>query len=303
MLKILQSSDSGLSKGILESSESAEFVDKLLRSATSDHFKSGSSLNSKQLHALFLSSKNKECSRGATSEHLRTSSSTLMNEIPDLNSSAWLPSNTAIDNDAISKTIFLSDDSPQFPNHSQSQSLDARDPELNRTGKTDWDQLLDDGLPPSAVSPPQPPLAASAARTPRKSKTRKPISRKRTNKCRRPEPKCKVFFKVRDNDVLFGRGGLVNHHPGNRRYLRLKEAMQQRYFAAQRKHRAAISKELVAAVHGWGGRFLKREEGTKDSWYEAHDGAAQEKASQTLREINTPERRATKRAKYTKKSR
>ena len=294
----------GLSPLNLERSESAEFVDKLLQSGASENLQSGSSLNSKRLHALFLSSMSKsmDCSRGTTFEPLKTStcSSTSMNEIPDLNSNTWLPTHFAIDNDAISTTLFHSEVLPQNHNHLQSHSLDAGHHEPNRIGGTNWFQLLDNVLPPAQVSPSHS-TEADSTRIPRESFPS--TSRKRPYKCRRPEPECKVFFQVRDVDVLLGRGGRVNHHPGNRRYLRQKEAMQERYLTAEKNHKKEISQELVDTVHAWGGRFLQLEEGTEDSWFEVLNRVAREKASQTLREMNTAENRAAKRAKYAKKPR
>ncbi|GAX10814.1 hypothetical protein FisN_1Hh356 [Fistulifera solaris] len=114
------------------------------------------------------------------------------------------------------------------------------------------------------------------------------------------EPAQKVFVEVNSQDVLFGRGGRTNHHPGNKTYLELKEMLQERYREADKNEKTLISQELVDLVHQRGGRFLKLENGTEDSWYEVLNITARKKASQTLREINTPDERAKKRARYAK---
>jgi hypothetical protein len=56
-------------------------------------------------------------------------------------------------------------------------------------------------------------------------------------------------------------------------------------------------------VHEWGGRFMKQSEDDEHIWYEVDNLKARKKASQTLREINTPEHRAYKRKKYVEKKR
>ena len=96
-----------------------------------------------------------------------------------------------------------------------------------------------------------------------------------------------------------GRGGRTNHHKGNEYYLNLKTSMQPRYLAAAKEDKTAISQELVDAIHQRGGRFLKLEDHS-NRWYVVSSRVARKKASQTLRELNTPEARAAKRAKYSK---
>lgn len=98
-------------------------------------------------------------------------------------------------------------------------------------------------------------------------------------------------------DVLMGRGGRTNHHKGNERYLQLKERIQPLYLKATKEEKTGISQQLVDAVQIQGGRFLKLDE-THDRWYVVDNTTARKKASQTLREINTPQVRAAKRAKY-----
>jgi hypothetical protein len=97
-----------------------------------------------------------------------------------------------------------------------------------------------------------------------------------------------------------GRGGRANNHPGNKRYLALKDSIQARYMAADKDEKTVISQELVDTVNKvWKGRFLKLDADT-NQWYEVDNNTARKKCSQSLREINTAEKRAEKRAKYAK---
>jgi hypothetical protein len=136
---------------------------------------------------------------------------------------------------------------------------------------------------------------------------------------------------VTDNDVLLGRGGRTNHHIGNRNYLQYKLVVQDQYMRANsRKAKTALAYQLVQMVHAKKGRFLsiweppsqqpqqqqRRQRNAQQQkqkqdpppqqvphqstviWYEVDVSTARKKASQTLREISTPEFRAAKRARY-----
>jgi hypothetical protein len=107
------------------------------------------------------------------------------------------------------------------------------------------------------------------------------------------------YLAVTDTDVLLGRGGRTNNHAGNKDYLLEKERIQERYLKASKQTKTGIAQELVDYVHARGGRFLKLDEAT-DQWYEVSNIVARKKCSQSLREINTPEERASKRARYGK---
>jgi hypothetical protein len=102
---------------------------------------------------------------------------------------------------------------------------------------------------------------------------------------------------ITNSDVLMGRGGLSNNHVGNKLYLEHKKTLQARYEAALKDDKTAISQELVDWVHSQGGRFLKRDDFTKQ-WYQVTSHQARTKASQTLREKYTLEELAQKRAYY-----
>jgi hypothetical protein len=89
---------------------------------------------------------------------------------------------------------------------------------------------------------------------------------------------------VTDQDVLLGRGGLTNRHPGNRRYLEQKRRLQPMYFRADKKwQKTEIARELVDWVYIENGRFKEKDELT-GKWKEVSLQRAREKASQALRE-------------------
>jgi hypothetical protein len=90
-----------------------------------------------------------------------------------------------------------------------------------------------------------------------------------------------------DNDVLLGRGGLANHHPGNRRFLEQKHRLQPLYGHATRHQKTDIARALVHWVHReQNGRFMAKDRRT-GRWNEVPLRRAREKASQALREGST----------------
>ena len=92
-----------------------------------------------------------------------------------------------------------------------------------------------------------------------------------------------------DNDVLSGRGGGTNVHPGNRNFRDLINLHRRAYLKARKNDKPAISKAIVRAIRESGGKFLKKN--NRDNlWYEIGDSAAREKTSQALRQ-RAPEMR------------
>jgi len=91
-----------------------------------------------------------------------------------------------------------------------------------------------------------------------------------------------------DYDVLFGRGGLTNHHPGNRRYRDLIGMHRPDYVAAIKAEKPDVSKRIVVAIRT-NGRFLKKNS-NDGLWYDVGDRHAAEKTSQALREKSREER-------------
>jgi len=90
---------------------------------------------------------------------------------------------------------------------------------------------------------------------------------------------------VQPNDVLCGRGGETNHHPGNVRYRSLVKAYQKLYLLAKRREKPKIAQCIVVSVRGVNGRFLKRMKyANKRFWVDVGNVKAREKTSQALRE-------------------
>jgi hypothetical protein len=127
----------------------------------------------------------------------------------------------------------------------------------------------------------------------RSSKSKKSPKKKRA---RRTDPKIKEYVVKGNLDVLLGRGGCSNHHPGNTAYRQHILSLQKKYKALSREEKTAFSKEVLRWLHDHGGRFLKRDE-RGGPWYIVTDGTARQKVSQALREDHTPEGRAYKKAR------
>eukprot|EP00581_Thalassiosira_minuscula_P003801 CAMPEP_0183742046 /NCGR_PEP_ID=MMETSP0737-20130205/63803_1 /TAXON_ID=385413 /ORGANISM="Thalassiosira miniscula, Strain CCMP1093" /LENGTH=379 /DNA_ID=CAMNT_0025977563 /DNA_START=123 /DNA_END=1262 /DNA_ORIENTATION=- len=84
-------------------------------------------------------------------------------------------------------------------------------------------------------------------------------------------------------DILRGRGGLTNRHPGNMRFRDEARKLRAEYRDKDttREEKFLLSQELAMRVRGYGGRFLERIDGL---WYEIDEKDARKKASQVLRE-------------------
>jgi hypothetical protein len=93
----------------------------------------------------------------------------------------------------------------------------------------------------------------------------------------------------KDSDVLSGRGGGTNVHPGNRQFRDLINLHRRAYLKARKNDKPMISRAIVRVIRENNGAFLKRDEKT-GLWYEIGDDAAREKTSQALRQ-RAPEMR------------
>lgn len=93
--------------------------------------------------------------------------------------------------------------------------------------------------------------------------------------------------QITEHDVLCGRGGLTNHHEGNRRFRSIVADHQGEYRVARKHDKANIARRIVGIIREEGGRFLKSAEGKAaggGQWVEIGDQKAREKTSQALRE-------------------
>ena len=126
------------------------------------------------------------------------------------------------------------------------------------------------------------------------------LSSKKKRK-RRPRPKVvpstKVYVEPTLNDVLLGRGGRSNHHPGNKRYRDEVKNLREWYgrIGDNKDEKTKLSQTLVDCIHSHNGRFL---EWDKEGWYIVPNVVARRKASQALREDDDPEKRAAKRERF-----
>ena len=77
---------------------------------------------------------------------------------------------------------------------------------------------------------------------------------------RRKEPLQKQYVSITDMDVLLGRGGASNHHPGNLQYRKHILMHQQEYKLLENSAKTQMSIDVVEWVKWRGGRFLKRDD-------------------------------------------
>ena len=84
-----------------------------------------------------------------------------------------------------------------------------------------------------------------------------------------------------DKDVLSGRGGGTNLHPGNRYYRELIFNHRKRYDEASKAKKPDVSREVVKMLRDSGGRFLRKDD--QGLYHDIGDTAAREKTSQALR--------------------
>jgi hypothetical protein len=90
---------------------------------------------------------------------------------------------------------------------------------------------------------------------------------------------------VHENDVMYGRGGGTNHHPGNKRYRKMVEDRKLEYVNSKRLDKPLVALDIIRTWRSQlpPGRFLKIDEKT-GLWHDVGDKKAREKTSQALRE-------------------
>ena len=127
-----------------------------------------------------------------------------------------------------------------------------------------------------------------------------------------PSPPPRVFpsdegpvYVPNINDVLSGRGGRINAHPGNIRFRQYVQQFKARYLMEETKNteKAYICAYIVSLVRSQHppGRFLKRDD-RNGLWIEIGDIRARQKTGQALREDATEIRQDIKGASSTKSS-
>lgn len=98
-----------------------------------------------------------------------------------------------------------------------------------------------------------------------------------------PPAQNEVITGVQPDDVLCGRGGETNHHPGNVQYRGLVKKYQRLYLKAKRRDKPKIARLIVDTVRRRSGRFLKKD-AVAGVWKDVGNNKAREKTSQALRE-------------------
>jgi hypothetical protein len=83
-----------------------------------------------------------------------------------------------------------------------------------------------------------------------------------------------------NHDILLGRGGLSQGHPGNVRFRYLIDEHQMLYDEALKRDKTALAAQIVGLVHSWNGRFLKDD---GPGWVEVDDAVARTKVSTCFR--------------------
>lgn len=91
------------------------------------------------------------------------------------------------------------------------------------------------------------------------------------------------------NDVLCGRGGSINNHPGNKAFRAIVSELKNTYnLTINKQEKAVISQSIVDRIHDLepAGRFLAKDEASSGGnwWVEVDNNKAMSKTSQALRE-------------------
>ena len=126
-----------------------------------------------------------------------------------------------------------------------------------------------------------------------------PEAGKKGRKPRKIIPEVKEYVdRYYDNDILFGRGGRSNHHPGNKKYRDLIVETQAHYRSCDKSRKTEVAQNLVDRIKNeFNSRFLELDPET-NRWYIVPNIVARRKCGQALRENNTAEARMAKRARY-----
>jgi hypothetical protein len=92
-----------------------------------------------------------------------------------------------------------------------------------------------------------------------------------------------LITEALDNDVLCGRGGAINNHPGNRRFRDLINQFKYQYMNETKQNKPIVAMKVLDLVKASNppGRFLVKVPG---GYCEAEEERSKEKASQALRE-------------------
>ena len=91
------------------------------------------------------------------------------------------------------------------------------------------------------------------------------------------------LIKPTENDIVLGRGGHSNNHPGNKHFREKALELRPVYEACESKEeKFRISQRLVECMEAENRRFLRKN--SDGQWYEVEGNDVRKKASQALRE-------------------
>jgi hypothetical protein len=95
-----------------------------------------------------------------------------------------------------------------------------------------------------------------------------------------------LLFSATEDDILFGRGGDINKHPGNVRFQEKARELAPSYVACggSKEEKYKVSELLVDCMKAENRRFL--EKGSDGLYYEVVGNDVMKKASQALREVD-----------------
>ncbi len=150
------------------------------------------------------------------------------------------------------------------------------------------------GMPPPTYTVPLAQSPATASSTRQSTKNASSVKAKKTSK-KKKKPKRVIdegqICIPTDDDILFGRGGYTNSHPGNIRFREKALEFRPVYERSSKEEKYNISQMLLEAVTSEGARFL--EKGQDGEWHQVIGNGARKKASQALRERmkGTPRRK------------
>ena len=191
----------------------------------------------------------------------------------------------------------------QTNEQSEPQSSNTVKP-TEKGGKADWQGMFDSALSPlveaaSLVSPLMKaqhlsPMLKAQQGVPKRTL----VPKRQGRKPRKVIPIHKEYIaQYSDSDVLFGRGGRSNHHPGNKIYRDIVTERQPHYRTCDKNQKTRVAQSIVDYIQKAGGRFLELDREVV-RWYVVPNIVARRKVGQALRENNTEEARAAKREKY-----
>lgn len=117
-----------------------------------------------------------------------------------------------------------------------------------------------------------------------------PKKKRRSRKAQEPEVHTYIDEPT-EIDVILGRGGKSNHHPGNKRYREEVLNMQAWYKQSVKTEKTDLAQQVVDYINSYGGRFVKKNK-IDGRWFIVANLVARKKASQALREHLSAEERA-----------